>query len=182
MTVRQLPAGHEDLTRLVRRWGDVNTIGQYLDLMRFVLEAVGLPNGDPRLVTSTPGKGSRYALPLTVGMRYIFAFNRPRASAFLILPRQYEHGHPLCEATGHFDPLTGEREVPPAYGLIRHLSALKQNEQVLRDWSQAARAEISRQSQSTFRRYHKPAVYEAACDPAYREVVFYQAFNETENL
>lgn len=39
VNVRQLPAGHEDLIRLIRKWGDVTTIGQYLDLMSFILEA-----------------------------------------------------------------------------------------------------------------------------------------------
>ncbi|GAA5534241.1 hypothetical protein [Deinococcus aluminii] len=182
MTVRQLPAGHEDLTRLVRKWGDTNTIGQYLDLMGFILEALELPNGDPRLVTSTPRTNGRYSLPLTVGMRYILAFHKSRESAFLILPRNYERGHVLFESTGHFDALTGERDVPPALGLARNLQALQENEQVLRDWAKAARAEISRQSQSTFRRHHKPAVYEAARDTTYRDVVFYQAFNDLEDL
>lgn len=180
--MRQLPAGHEELTRLVRRWGDVNTIQQYLELMRFILEALELPNGDPRLVTSTPRTNSRYALPLTVGMRYILAFHKSREAVFLILPRNYERGHVLFESTGHFDALTGERDVPPAFGLARNLHALGNNEQLLGDWAAAARAEISRQSKSTFRRYHKPAVYEAARDPVYREVVFDQAFNDTQPL
>jgi len=182
VTVRRLLEGHGELTRTIRKWGDEATVSQYLDLMRFILEALALSNGDPRLVTSIPKATGRYALPMTLGMRYILAFNRPRASAFLILPRQYEQGHALCEITGHFDALRAERDVPPAYGLIRNLVALRESEAVLADWKAAARAEIDRQSQSTFRRHHKPAVYAAACDPDYREVVLYQAFNETDDL
>ncbi|MEW6420819.1 MAG: hypothetical protein AB1511_03700 [Deinococcota bacterium] len=182
MTARQLPAGHEAFTRLLRRWGDVNTIGQYLDLMRLILAAVDLPNGDPRLVTSMPSSNSRYSLPLTVGMRSILAFHKSRESAFLILPRNGERGQVLFESTGHFDALPGEREIPPAFGLARNLHALGNHAEGLRDWATAARAEMTRQSKSTFRRDHQPAHYEAARDPAYRDVVFDQAFNDTETL
>ncbi|TDE85284.1 hypothetical protein [Deinococcus sp. S9] len=182
MNVRQLPAGHEDLIRLIRKWGDVTTIGQYLDLMSCILEAVDLPNGDPRLVTNTRKPRDLHLMPATIGMRFVLAFDRRRESVFMILPYWYEHGHALCEATGRFSNMAGEKDMPPAYDLIRNLSALQENEVLLKDWKIAARFEISRQSRSTFRKHHKPAVYEAARDPAYREVVFGQAFDDSEIL
>ncbi|WP_034388885.1 hypothetical protein [Deinococcus sp. YIM 77859] len=180
--MRWLPDGHEELTRLVRKWGDVNTIRQYLELMDFILEAVALPNGDPRLVTNTRKPNDIHLMPVTIGMRFVLAFARRDESAFIILPRHYERGHPLCEFTGHFGTMPRDHEPPPAWGLVRHLSALRRDETLLQAWAEAARAEISRQSKSTFRRHHKPAVYEAARNPAYRDVVFDQALNDTETL
>lgn len=180
MNIPSLPEGHHDLTRIVRYWGDQNTIDSYLDLLASLLRDLDLPNGHPQLVTNTGKPKSVYILATTLGMRYLLAFHRRREMAFLILPRGYEYGHSLFEITGHFDALTGERDVPPAYGLTRNLRGVLEDNQVLRDWKAAAKAEINRQSQSTFKRYHRPAVYEAACNPEYRELVFYQAFNDVQ--
>lgn len=178
MTVTFLPKGHSELTRVIRYWGDQNTTQTYLNLMDALLSELDLPNGDPRLVTNSGGPKSTYILPITLGMRYLLAFHRRKEMAFLILPRSYEIGHPLFEFVGHFSPLAGENDIPPAYGLTRSLQTLVENEQVLSDWKAAARAEVNRQRQSSFRRYHKPAVYEAARNPDYREMVFDQSFND----
>ncbi|MDO4245249.1 MAG: hypothetical protein Q4C89_04440 [Deinococcus sp.] len=177
MNIPNLPEGHHDLIRIVHHWGDQSTIDTYLDLLSVLLEGLDLPNGHPQLVTNTGKPKSVYVLATTLGMRYLLAFHRRQEMAFLILPRGYEHGHPLFESMGHFDALRGERDVPPAYGLTRNLRGVLENEQVVKDWKAAARAEINRQSQSTFKRHHKPALYEAARNSEYRELVFYQAFN-----
>ena len=177
MNIPYLPEGHNDLTRIIRYWADQNTIDIYLDLLAILLEDLELPNGHSQLVTNTGKPKSTYILATTLGMHYLLAFHRRQEKAFFILPRSYELGNSLFEITGHFSPLTGERDVPPAYGLTRDLRGVLADKQVIRDWKAAAKAEIDRQSQSTFKRYHKPALYEAACNPEYREVVFYQAFN-----
>jgi len=51
-----------------RMWAD-----SYFDLMRELMEAMGVDKNDPRLVTSIPRSAGRWLLPVTINNRYVLA-------------------------------------------------------------------------------------------------------------
>jgi len=174
-------AGYDRLVEQVKIAPDARWMNDYFELMRVLINALGLPNGDPRLVTSIP-RGAKWFLPVSVNNRYVLAPKRQGGSLSIsvILSPAFEPT-PELEASisriGRFDPLYGEdpAETPHFIG-FDSAQRILESQEVRECWLDAARSEIQRAQSSPVHRFHQPVVYEAATDLDYRNRLLNEAF------
>lgn len=153
-------------------------IDRYFDLMKLLIEATGLPSGDPRIVTSIP-KGNWF-LPVSVNNRYVLAPHRQEDNfqVGIIYGPEFEAMMELAQkVVYHFRPLRGEHFVDtPVFLGFDTPGVILETAYVREGWIAAALLEVQRAKGSPYRAYHQPVVYEAAINIDYRRKVLDLAF------
>jgi hypothetical protein len=175
--------GHQRLVERVRLAPSREWIDQYFSLLRDLLIATGLTNDDARLVTSIPKNSGGWFLPVTINNRYALAPYRNKTefqigiiygADFLQLPelrKQVDH-------YGYFKQMRGEEQIEtPLFLRFNEISDLMLFDQQFKaGWIDAAKVEAGRAKNSPFRKFHEPAVYEAAMNLSYRKKLLDDAF------
>lgn len=170
--------GHEKLVERVSKAYGSDWIDSYFDLLDDLISATGLPNDDPRLVTSLPQKGT---IPVTINNRYVLVAFRGKdnRTEFIIPPDSHRLDVYTNRAdySGRFNSIYGEdeSEAPWFIGFDRHPTEAVDREFV-EDWIDAACREIDRAEASPYKKHHEPLVYEAARNRDYRRRVIEEAF------
>jgi len=173
-------ATSEQLIERVRSAPSREWIDGYFDLMQLLLEATGLTNDDPRLVTSIPL--STWFLPVSINNRYVLAPQKKRdgfvigiiyGPEFELLPELKAS----VESYGRFKPLRGESVMDvPFFIRIDNAKRIIESPEIRNGWLRAALREVTRAKSSPYRKYHQPAVYEVAVNLDYRAAILEKAF------
>jgi hypothetical protein len=192
------------LIKRVKRSPSREWIDRYFDLMESLISATDLENGDPRLVTSIPGRkysvpmslpvstNNRYALAMDVGHKHIsshvvvdseymskvqndYVVGIIYGTEFDRLPEDFKMAEVIYY--GHFDSLVYEKTLPPFFLRLKNPEHLLMPGPLRDGWISAARAEIERSKGSPYRRAHRPIVYKAAVNREYRKTVLDKAFS-----
>jgi 5-methylcytosine-specific restriction protein A len=166
------------LVERLRLAPDREWIDGYLDLIKLLIEATGLSNDDPRVVTSIPKK-REWFLPVSVNNRYILAPLR-RKDRFLvgiIYGPEYEVVPGLAQRVVYsYWPLRGEHLDTPVFLGFDCPQIILEAADVREGWIAAALVEVQRARGSPYRVHHQPVVYEAAVNLDYRNEVLNSAF------
>jgi hypothetical protein len=157
-----------------RAWMD-----NYFDLIGTIIEATGLKNNDPRLVTAIPMRATNWSfLPVTINNRYVLASTRDQADVAIICHADVEAFSTLYKSVAaRFAQLSGERyegQNPPILVWLNDCFALPTKLNYA--WIRAVVREVQRAKASPYARYHQPLVYEAAVNLDYRAEVLIEAF------
>jgi len=182
-TDKSRKVSHIHLVQQVRIAPNTGWISDYFDLMRLLIDSIGLQNGDPRLVTSIP-QSRKYFLPVSVNHRYVLApVNQGgEISVAIIFGTVYELMAKLKASTTiiwHFDPLSiyGENIAETPYFIsFSDARSILGSPEIKDCWLEAVRSEIRRTESSPYHKYHQPVVYEAATNLDYRNLLLKEAF------
>lgn len=169
---------HLLLIERVKRAPDREWINGYFDLMKRVINATGLTNEDPRLVTSIrKGKG---LFPMSINNRWVLSPCKENGEWYIriIYGSEFEYlQNPLASVShcSRFDALSGEGTDTPFLPYFKDIGILLEGSWD-KGWLSAAKAELTRARASPYRRHHQPVVYEAAVNLEYRILVLDEAF------
>lgn len=162
-----------------QKWMD-----EYLDLVKDLLEFTGLKEDDPRLSISLR-RG--YGIVVNINRRHVLTSFRKSNSwvRFIINPTSKEFPEMLGRSVvhGQYKSHAGETFEQTPYmvrleGLPKDLLTTKQREA----WKEAVLAELNRGKSSPYRKWHTPVAYKAVVDLEYRELVFEEAFSDSQTM
>ena len=177
-------AAHQRLIQRVGMAGNRAWLEGYLDLVKLLLEDLGMESSDPRLAMSIPKGRGGWFLPVSINNRYVVAPQTRNGEDLIgiIFGPDFEDRPGLRDKVveyGRFEALPGEdSEEVPFFLRLRSAEEVMQDGEVKLGWLEAARREVERARASPFRRFHVPACYRLAVHPAYRQSVLDQGFSE----
>jgi hypothetical protein len=153
----------------------------YLDLVKLLVEDLGLREADRRLAMTIPKSEGGWLMPVSINQRYILASHiKQRKDRIYIIVGPDVASWPMLRAPvvdGFYSPLSGEApEDVPGASYVRSAAGVLRNEELKQNWLAAARRELDRRKSSTHRRFHEPLYYRLAVDPDYRKRVLDEAF------
>ena len=143
--------------------------GEWLDdhrqLVRILIDHLGIESGDPRLVMSIPKRRSGWLLPVSINNRYVVVAGR-RAGENIVgvihTPdfKEKDYFDDRGLTYGRFDPLKGEDEDETPYFIkVPSPHTVLRNPQFLGAVLAAAERELGRASASPYRKYHSDDSY-----------------------
>jgi predicted CopG family antitoxin len=158
---------HDDLVSVVEAASSREWVNNYLDMVAELIGITGVTEDDDQLVMSI--RTDQDSLPISLGNRYCLKGYLADQKLMVILP----HGSVAVDELEEKACKTGQfsgGEDPPHWYTFPAASADEVGMgEYHEDWKQALRAERERGHLRTRGDAHKPAVYRAATDSAYRQ-------------
>ena len=164
--------------RLSKCWSQYpgrDWVNGYLDLVKKLLDRAGLGSEDERLVMSIRGNGT---LPVTINQRYVLWAKKPDQIG-LIVPIAYDPGANVTrERILKHDYFYAFQEKNARWVLLERPGGVQLSPEMKQLWLEAALCEVEAGKKSSFRKYHRPAFYQAVKDRQIREMLLNDAFPE----
>jgi PLD-like domain len=167
---------------LSRQWAS-----QYFDVVNELLQVTGLSGDDPRLALTIPYNNWQHVLPVIINNRYVLASWRWQGKPMLgvIMGPEFDHVRKpyFVLPCGPFHALPQERArmLPtPCFARIAadDMDKFLASQELKESWLDASLREVGRAVASTFRRFHRPNVYEAVVNLDFRNTLLDRAFTK----
>lgn len=158
---------HDDLVNVVETAPSREWVNNFLDMTAELIDITGVTEDDDQLVMSI--RTEQNSLPISLGNRYCLKGYLAEKKIGVIFPDGSAGVNELEEealSTGQFK---GEENPPHWYSFSAASADDVEVGEYHDDWEQALRAERERGHGRTRGDAHRPAVYQAATDVAYRQ-------------
>lgn len=158
---------HDDLVEVVKTASSREWVNNFLDMAAKLIEITGVTEDDDQLVMSV--RTDQKSLPISLGNRYCLKGYLEVQKVGVILPHGSTAADELRKKAVHTGQFNGEPDAPYWYKFsVSSFDEFGMSE-YRDDWERAVRDERERGHRRVRGDAHKPAVYHAAIDSAYRQ-------------
>jgi hypothetical protein len=170
-------SGHQRLVSRVAEAPSREWIDTYFDLMEEVIETTNLDEDDTSIATSIP-ESSPSRLPVNVNQRYVLTAYPEKGMIGIMIPADSKAVDTFPEYISDFGTFSTSSKNDPYWFEFPGDPREFITEDMIQDWKESIGKELARSNGSPHRGDHQPSAYKAAVEPAYRETVLEEAFED----